>query len=342
MSAQEFSTPRTIFIGKLTRDFFILPDGKVSLDVPGGGVLYSAVGYSVWEPDPPPGLVARVGNDFPPQWLDQFRTRGMDARGVRVLQEPVDVRSFYVFKDRVNRVFDDPVAHFARLEKQFPPSLLGYRLPRNPLDSRTQLNPTSIRQGDLPSDFLDASAAHIAPVDFLTQTLIPAVLRQNGFNTITLDPSPGMMTPIFWDDIPAVLTGLTAFIPSELELRALFQGRSTDIWEMMQGLAGYGNDFIVVKRGESGQFLYDATSRTRWEIPAYPSRLANGTGAGDAFCGGFLAGYRKTFDPVQAVLYGNIAASLVVEGDGVFFALDALPSLALARLEALRDTVRRL
>jgi len=42
------------------------------------------------------------------------------------------------------------------------------------------------------------------------------------------------------------------------------------------------------------------------------------------------------------VTIGGATTSLVVEGDGVFFALDALPGLALARLEALRDTVRRL
>jgi ribokinase len=64
------------------------------------------------------------------------------------------------------------------------------------------------------------------------------------------------------------------------------------------------------------------------------------TGAGDAFCGGFLAGYRRTFDPVQAAVYGNISASLVIEGQGPFYALDALSSLAEARFEALLPSVR--
>jgi sugar/nucleoside kinase (ribokinase family) len=66
------------------------------------------------------------------------------------------------------------------------------------------------------------------------------------------------------------------------------------------------------------------------------------TGAGDAYCGGFLAGYRQTYDPVQAALFGGISASLVVEGSGPFYALDALPGLAQARLEALRETVHRI
>jgi sugar/nucleoside kinase (ribokinase family) len=212
---------------------------------------------------------------------------------------------------------------------------------KNQVDSRTQLSPISIRQADFPADFLDASAAHICAIDYLTQTLVPAVLRQNGFTTITVDPSPGMMTPMFWDDFPAVLTGLTAFLPSEYEIRNLFLGRSSDIWEMAAGLAAYGCEFIIIKRGEDGQYLYDATAKARWEIPAYPARVVNIIGAGDAFCGGFLAGYRRTFDPLQAALYGNISASLVVEGSGPFYALDSLPGLAEARLEALRDSIRR-
>jgi ribokinase len=167
-----------------------------------------------------------------------------------------------------------------------------------------------------------------------------AVLRQGA--SPLLDPSPGTMNPIFWDDIPALVTGLTAFMPSEEELRALFHGRSDDLWEMIEALAKYGCEFIVVKRGERGQLLYDASTRSRWEVPSYPARLVNPTGAGDAFCGGFLAGYRLTFDPLQAVLYGNISASLVVEGTEPFYALDALPGLAQARLAALSEAARKL
>jgi sugar/nucleoside kinase (ribokinase family) len=98
---------------------------------------------------------------------------------------------------------------------------------------------------------------------------------------------------------------------------------------------------VVIKRGERGQYLYDGFSRSRWMIPAYPARLAAPTGAGDAFCGGFLAGYYRTYDPLQAALHGNISASLVIEGSNVFYALDCMPGLADARLLALKDMVRK-
>jgi sugar/nucleoside kinase (ribokinase family) len=110
---------------------------------------------------------------------------------------------------------------------------------------------------------------------------------------------------------------------------------------MAEGLAAYGCEIIVFKCGERGQMLYDAASRQRWEVPPYPVRVVNPIGAGDAFCGGFLAGYRRAYDPLEAVLYGNISASLTVEGRLPLYALDVLPSLPAARLEALRQYVRK-
>ena len=150
------------------------------------------------------------------------------------------------------------------------------------------------------------------------------------------------MNPSFWNHIPALVNGLTAFMPSEGELLNLFHGRSKDIWEMAEALASHGCDIIVVKRGLAGQLLYDANSRTRWELPAYPNRVFDPTGAGSSFCGGFLAGYRRTYDPLQALLYGNISASFTVEGSDVWYPLDAMPGLPEARMEAIRDTLHRI
>jgi len=335
------TSPRYIFFGQLHREYVILPSGQPLLDVPGGNVLYAGVGLVVWEPDEKPGLLARVGEDYPQSWLDDFARRGLDVRGIRVLPQAVDVRAFTAFTSLSQRSVENPVSHFARLGLPFPKMLLGYRGTDVPLDSRTRLKPTSLRQSDIPPDYLDAGVAHLCALDYLPHSLLPAILRQAEFTTVTLDPSPGYMNPTFWGDVPALITGLTAFLPSEEEIRCLFQSRSDDLWEMAEALAVYGCELIVIKRGERGQLLYDAASKSRWEIPAYPSKMVDPSGAGDAFCGGFLAGYRRTYDPVEAVLYGNISASLVVEGAGPFYALDALPGLAEARLDKLRQSIRK-
>lgn len=335
-------TPNFIFAGKLNRDFFITANEKPVLDTLGGSLPYAAVGFKVWEDSPPPGLMARVGEDFPQIWLDDLTRHNIDTRGITVLPQAVDVRNFYIYTDKATRVTGDPIPYFSKLGLPFPKALLGYRNPRHALDSRTELAPLSLRQDDIPDDYKEATAVHLSPIDYLTHSLMPTVFRQTGFTTLTLDPSPGYMNPTYWNDVPPLITGLTAFLPSEGDLRYLYQGRSDDLWEMADGLAAYGCEIIVIKRGEHGQYIYDAAAKTRWEIPAYDSRLVNPTGVGDAFCGGFLAGYRQTYDPVEAALYGNISAAIVSEGVGPFFALDVLPGLPQARLDRLRQSVRKI
>lgn len=335
------TTLRFVIAGQVRRDFAIIPNGKALVDVPGGNLFYAATGFGVWEQPSMAGLLARVGEDYPHDWLDTIHGRGFDIRGIRILPEAVDLRSFYAYTDGNTRQTEDPAAHFTRLKQPFPKALLNYARPMNSYDSRTHLTSTSLRQTDIPEDYLDATAAHLCPIDYLTHTLLPAVLRQNGFSTVTLDPSTGTMSSTFWDDIPALVTGLTAFLPNEEEIRRLFHGRSTDLWQMMETIGDYGCEIVVVKRGERGQYLYDRAARVKWEVPAYPSRVVDPTGAGDSYCGGFLAGFRRTYDPIQAALYGSISASLTVEGSGIFYAMDGLPGLAQARLNALKDGIRR-
>jgi len=335
-------SPTHILAGKLCRDYFITAQGEPVLDVLGGNLTYAAVGFKLWDHMQPLGLLSRVGADYPKSWLDDLVHRGFDIRGVNVLLETLDVRNFYVYTDKVTRVTGNPITYFSRLGLPFPKALLGYKDSPRVLDKRTKLVSDSLRRADLPEPYTTATAAHLCPIDFMTHSLMPAVFRQEGFTTITLDPNPGYMNAAFWNDVPAILTGLTAFIPSEDDLRNLFDGRSDDLWEMAEAIAAYGCDFVIIKRGERGQLLYDAARKTRWEVPAYPARLVNLTGVGDAFCGGFLAGYRHTFDPVEGVLHGNISAAIVSEGVGALFALDVLPGLAHARLDSLRQGIRKI
>ncbi len=223
-----------------------------------------------------------------------------------------------------------------------PPGLIGCPDPNQKPDNRRTVQVTAIREGDIPPAYLTATGAHLCPLDYLSHNLLPAILRQQGFSTVTLDPSPSYMNSNYFGDIPALITGLTAFLPSEQDLLNLYKGKSADLWEIAADLGRYGCELVVIKKGAAGQYLYDSASGKKWEITSYPARVKNPSGAGSSFCGGFLAGLRQTFDPLQAVLYGSVAASLVIEGSGPFFALQALPGLAKARLEALQGAVREI
>jgi len=333
-------TPRDIFVGEFRREYYLTDEEEWILDTPGGNALYAAVGYLVWEQEQIPGVMTRVGEDFPQTWLEEFSNQGIDVNGVVVLPRAVDLRACIIQNKDSDDLAGDPIPYLSRVGLSLPAGLIGYQdLDQKPRKRRSAKT-TAIQVSDIPNSYLGATAAHLCPLDYVSHNLLPALLRHQGFSTITLDPSPLYMDPSYIGDIPALITGLTAFLPDERDLLNLYRGRSSDIWEIAEDLGRFGCELIVIKRGAAGQYVYDTGSGKKWVIIAYPARVKNPAGTGSAFCGGFLAGYRKTFDPLQAVLYGSVAASLVIEGTGPFFALQALPGLAEARLEYIQGSVR--
>jgi sugar/nucleoside kinase (ribokinase family) len=328
-----------VVVGHVAREFILPPVGRPLLDVPGGSLLYAAAALRVWEPNP--GLLGRIGEDYPRAWLKDLEQRGLDVRGLGILPQAIDLRSLISYNDQFELMRGTAVAQFARRSMPFPKDLLGYQ---PPLEARTDSrspDPLAPLPVEVPREYFEARAVHLCPLGFVSHNQLTAVFKSNQVPTLTLDPSPGYMIPAFYKDLRVVVSGLTAFLPSEAEMRALFWGQTNDLWEMAAALGEYGCEIIVIKRGAQGQMVYDVAGGHKWEVPAYAARLADLTGAGDAFCGGFLAGYRRTYDPLQAALHGNAAASVKVEGSGAFYPLDVLPGLAEARLNALRDLVRK-
>lgn len=338
--AQLNPTPRDVFVGEFRREYYLTAEENWILDAPGGNALYAAVGYLIWEKEQIPGILTRVGEDYPQSWLEEFSKRGIDVSGVKVLPQAVDLRTCIIQHNKSADLVGNPIPHLSRQGLSLPPGLIGYQdLDQKP-NNRRLAKITAIQGGDIPSGYQTATAAHLCPLDYLSHNLLPALLRQQGFSTITLDPSSSYMDSAYMGDIPALITGLTAFMPEDRDLLNLYKGRTADLWEIAADLGRFGCEMVIIKRGAAGQYLYDTASGRKWEITAYPARVKNSTGIGSAFCGGFLAGFRQTFDPLQAVLYGSVAASLVIEGSGPFFALQALPGLAEARLDHIQGTVR--
>lgn len=330
--------PIFLIAGQLSREYLLPPIGQPLIDAPGGSLLYAAGGLMVWDKNI--GLLARVGEDYPRPWLRELEKKGLDVRGVKILPQSVDLRSFIAYTDMYERSNASPVAHFARRGMTFPKSLLGYQPDTERRVDKRQLNSLQSAASDIPKDYHAARAVHLCPLDFVNQSQLMLALKGGSIGTLSLDPSPHYLNPGFWRDLRVVLQGVTIFHPSEEELRNLFWGETHDLWAMAEKLCEYGCEIVVVKRGVQGQMIYDSKSKRRWELPAYPSRMADPTGAGDAFCGGYLAGFVKTSDPLEAAFYGSVSASLKVEGTGSFYALDVLPGLAEARLNAIRQLAR--
>jgi sugar/nucleoside kinase (ribokinase family) len=52
-------------------------------------------------------------------------------------------------------------------------------------------------------------------------------------------------------------------------------------------------------------------------VPSVPTDVVDVTGAGNAYCGGFLVGYLETDDIATAAMYGAVSASFAVEQFGI-------------------------
>ena len=65
-------------------------------------------------------------------------------------------------------------------------------------------------------------------------------------------------------DLRVLLGALTAFLPSEAKLRALFWGQTYDLWEMMEAVGAYGCEIVVARRGAAGQAVQALNAAMGW------------------------------------------------------------------------------
>jgi adenosine kinase len=73
--------------------------------------------------------------------------------------------------------------------------------------------------------------------------------------------------------------------------------------------------FIVVTKGEEGALIF--SGEQTYTIPAVPpSRIVDPTGVGDAFRGGFLAGFARGWDVTLCAQMGAVAATFCLEQEG--------------------------
>ncbi len=335
------ATPsKFIFLGRLTCDTIINAQGQILVDQPGGNLLYAASGAALY--DVYPQLVARVGIEYPQNWPARFKQLGFGVAGLQLASTAIDQRFFVYYPEIERPVYDNPIRHFGDLGQGLPKSLLGYQRPAPTLDSLKERNALSLRPEDLPTDLAETRAAHLCGLDFLAHSTLTPVLRSAGIEQISLDAATGYMHPQFWNEVPKLVNGLSAFLASERQVRTLFSGRAEALPAIAELIANFNCGAVVIQRGRKGQHLFVREGARHYQIPSYPARAQDITGAGHAFGGGFAVGLQETGDPLEAALYGGVAASVTVEGSGAFYALEGSRGLAESRREALRNAVRAL
>jgi len=109
-------------------------------------------------------------------------------------------------------------------------------------------------------------------------------------------------------------------LPSENELK-LLTGKKYD--EGSKILIKKGVSIVAVKLGERG--CYVTNGKESYLVEPYKVKVVDTTGAGDAFCAGFLYGLIKNKDLYECGRFGNFVASRSIEKVG---AREGLPRLS--------------
>jgi sugar/nucleoside kinase (ribokinase family) len=93
--------------------------------------------------------------------------------------------------------------------------------------------------------------------------------------------------------------------------------------------------------GEDGSVVQETTGE-RWRVPAVPTDVVDVTGAGNAYCGGYLVALGEGLDAVEAGLRATVSASFAVEQFGVPQFDEGTVSRARGRLAWARQRVESL
>jgi len=110
----------------------------------------------------------------------------------------------------------------------------------------------------------------------------------------------------------AAMAGADFAIPGMEDVRTLTG--LTDPQSMLDFYLRLGCKLVLLKMGEAGAWLASADQRVL--IPAYRVDAVDATGAGDTFCGSFLARILAGDASAQAARYASVAAALKCTGYG--------------------------
>lgn len=281
-------TPDIVIVGQATIDDIHREDGSVALNTPGGAVLYATVGASMWPVRI--GVVTRFGDDYDPSFAEQATVNrdAIDWTGVSFLVGE-SIRDVATYHRDGSRTYRFRSSH--RLHELTP-------LP-----------------GDVPDHMLGAQYVHLAPAALGKQLALARELREHG-SAISLDTErhfikedPDLLKPL--------LEHVDFFVPSLEHLQLIFSSDETAPRAFWPRVRDLGPAFVVVKWGVFGSYVFDVKRRLGWHLGVVRGlRVEDATGAGDAFCGGFLAGLLASGDVVTAAAYGTVSSSFVLESLG--------------------------
>lgn len=276
-----------VTIGWLTIDDIVLPNGRCHKQVLGGGALYSAIGARIWHDRV--GIHSVTGEKYIKTVTKEISQCGLDVTGLNSIG---------------GRGLELWILHETETEKQQVPKLTS---------STAQEMDSGRRR--LPEAYVSSRGFHIAP-----QT--PASSIANVRYLSSFGPEPIITLDILADtyidsnqylDL-SFLESVTAFIPSREEIYRIWHPTNLNDWIKEQ--AATYNRCIAVKLGGMGSLVCEGAQASVLHVPALGVDVVDTTGAGDSYCGGFLAGLVAGRPVIECAVMGTVSASFVIQACG--------------------------
>jgi len=273
-------------VGTVALDTVRTPFGMAE-ETLGGSAVYASVAASLFASV---GLVGVVGRDFPKQHIDFLRSKGVDLAGLETLDGDT-------FRWKGYYEYDMNQAH----------------------TEDTLLNVLSRFDPRLPPEYRDVKYVFLANTD--------PEIQMRVYEQISKPRLVMMDTMNFWienkkDALSRMIEKVDVILTNDAEARQFFDTPS--LVKAGKLFLEMGPKAVIIKKGEHGALLF--TDGQCFSAPAYPlENLADPTGAGDSFAGGFIGWLARTNDVSarnmrKAVIFGSTIASYNAED----FSLDRL------------------
>ncbi|MBN1563047.1 MAG: carbohydrate kinase family protein [Anaerolineae bacterium] len=286
-------------------DDIVLPQGETHMGVLGGGGPQTAWGMAVARTGPSVGIVAGIGHDLEAGILAPLKAAHIDLSGIRTSDLPTP-RAWQVLElnGRRTQVWRVPLP------------TLGQQLAR--------------RWDVLPAAYRNARTAHwgIHPGD--TGSFgFARDLRAQGY-IVSLEPFKPSDQPMDDAALNTMLTVCDIFSPNWHEASRIVG--SEDYATVITRFKALGCRVLALRRGADGADVWDFSTGSGVHVPAVAAQVVDVVGAGNAFCGAFVARFNEGI--ATAACHASAAASYMIEQVGMPPALPGAADYARRLAEA--------
>lgn len=307
---QKKNDNRVLVIGSVALDDIQTPFARRKISL-GGSAVYFSWACSIFSKV---SMVGVVGTDFPGEYIDSLNKRGIDTQSLC----RVKGKTFH-WQGRYDNDFN--TAHTIK----------------------TDLN--------VFADFKPAVLPQQTAIKYLFLANIDPVLQLKVAKSMKSPYVVATDTMNYWieskrKDLLKVLKITDFLLINDAEARQL--GKETNLMTACGKILSWGPKVVIVKQGEYGVTMFYTNRRGGkvkiFSAPAFPlGNVADPTGAGDSFAGGFM-GYLASTGKIsedalrQAVVIGSIVASFTVED----FSIDMLKRADLKKINKRFNELRRI